>query len=328
MNKPLVSIITLTYNHDKYIRYCLESVLKQSYTQWEQIIIDDGSQDQTVQILHHFARLESRLRIIFHDKTWGLQALADSYNQALEHAKGEIIAILEGDDFWPNDKLEKQVTCFENKNNVLSWGKTAFTDEEGNILGFRPRKKPRVDVAFNRPPGRILTRLLYRNVISAVSVLMRRENLASIGGFSSSRYFVDYPTFLRMALEGEFCYVDSLVGYWRRHEAQSTAELHENFARAASDAARQFVQTVPAHLKETYHFSSDRIRRKERIRITYSYLFEARMCLSRGFWKEARTYFKKALRIGPIFWKWLPFVGWLCTLCPLKSLFFRKFKQQ
>jgi glycosyltransferase involved in cell wall biosynthesis len=324
MNKPLVSVITLTYNQDKYIRACLESVQKQSYPHWEQIIVDDGSQDGTVQILHHFARLESRLKLICHEKNWGLQALAESYNQAFECARGEIIAILEGDDFWPHDKLEKQVTCFESKSTVLSWGKTAFTDEEGNILGFRPRKKPRLEVSSNRPPGQILTQLLYRSVIPAVSVLMRRESLASIGGFSASRYFVDYPTFLRMSLEGEFCYVDSLVGYWRRHRAQSTAELHEDFALAASDAAQQFVQTIPVHLREKYRYSLEKIQRKERTRITFSYLFEARMCLARGAWSEARSCFKKVLRTGSIFWKWFSIVGWLCAFYPLRSLFFRK----
>src|SRR6267378_4285585 len=91
---PLVSIITATFNHEPFIASCIESVLGQSYSNWEQIIIDDGSTDKTADVIRGYS--DRRIRFI-HQANHGIEALALTYNHALSQAKGEIIAILEGD---------------------------------------------------------------------------------------------------------------------------------------------------------------------------------------------------------------------------------------
>ena len=99
---PFVSILTPTYNHESFIASCIESARQQTYGNWEQIIIDDGSTDRTAETI----RTHSDQRIRFIQQTnRGIEALGLTYNRALSQAKGEIVAILEGDDCWPADKL-------------------------------------------------------------------------------------------------------------------------------------------------------------------------------------------------------------------------------
>ena len=104
-NKPLISIITPTYNHANYMEKCIESVLEQDYANWEQIIIDDEYTDDTPNIISEFD--DERIIYIKQDNI-GIQNLNKTYNKALNLSKGEYIAILEGDDYWPDYKLGEQ----------------------------------------------------------------------------------------------------------------------------------------------------------------------------------------------------------------------------
>ena len=106
-------------------------MLAQSYPNWEQIIIDNGSTDRTPEIISRYQ--DSRIRY-YHQENHGIFKLAETYNQALSLARGELIAILEGDDFWPPDKLETQVKCFEDTNLILSFGQCAYVSPKGKIL--------------------------------------------------------------------------------------------------------------------------------------------------------------------------------------------------
>jgi glycosyltransferase involved in cell wall biosynthesis len=95
---PLVSVITPTYNHERYIAACVESVFGQTYPYWEQVIVDDGSEDGTLEVLSRYR--DDRLRVVRLPHR-GLAHLGETYNVALAHARGDLIAILEGDDFLP-----------------------------------------------------------------------------------------------------------------------------------------------------------------------------------------------------------------------------------
>jgi glycosyltransferase involved in cell wall biosynthesis len=128
ISSPLVSIITPTYNHEKFIRACIESVLRQTYQNWEQIIIDDGSTDATAQIVREYC--DDRIRYYYQENA-GIEALAHTYNGALSLARGELVAILEGDDFWPGDKLSRMVPAFENSSVVLAYGEMREADIDG-----------------------------------------------------------------------------------------------------------------------------------------------------------------------------------------------------
>lgn len=313
VHNPLISIITPTYNDGKFLVGCIESVLGQTYQNFEQIIVDDASSDETPDIIEKYTRLDKRIKIIKHKNNWGIHRLPETYNQALELSRGELIGILEGDDFWPSDKLKKQVFLFENKKVVLSWGKAAFTDAKGNVLGFRPFRRSKESILSNHPAGAILKELLYRNLIPPVSVVLRKQTLLSIGGFQKcpDLPFVDYPTFLKMSLVGEFRFVDSVVGYWRRHEEQITEKLQKELVLAASRFSQEFFTTIPADIRSKNKLTLEKVKKQERARLAQLYLFESRMNQTKHHWKKARKYLKTVIREGSFFWKSAAIMG-LC----------------
>ena len=107
---PLVSVITPTYNHEKFIASCIQSVIAQSFSAWEMVIINDGSTDGTAEIIGEFARQDERIRV-FNRANVGIDRLSETYNFGLEQCRGRFIAILEGDDLWEPEKLHLQVAA-------------------------------------------------------------------------------------------------------------------------------------------------------------------------------------------------------------------------
>ena len=108
----LVSIITPSYNSAKFIKYCVDSVISQTYENWEMIIVDDYSRDNSRELISKFAKEDDRIKPIFLDENVGA---AEARNVAIKKSKGKYIAFLDSDDIWKLDKLEKQI-AFMKKN--------------------------------------------------------------------------------------------------------------------------------------------------------------------------------------------------------------------
>lgn len=102
----LVSIITPVYNSEKFLEECIQSVVSQAYENWEHILVDDCSTDDSVKIIEKYASLDNRVKLIKLSKNSGA---GFARNTAIEVAKGKFIAFLDADDYWHKDKLNKQI---------------------------------------------------------------------------------------------------------------------------------------------------------------------------------------------------------------------------
>ena len=109
----MVSIITPSHNASKFISECINSVLLQTYKDWEMIIVDDLSDDNSVEIIKSFSEKDSRIKLIELDKNGGP---AKARNRAIKESKGDFIAFLDADDLWREDKLEKQLNFMKRYN--------------------------------------------------------------------------------------------------------------------------------------------------------------------------------------------------------------------
>ena len=127
----LVSIITPNYNCGRFIAQTIESVLAQTYTIWEMIIVDDCSTDDSVKIAQSYAAKDSRIKVIQNEKNSGA---AISRNKAIEMAQGEFIAFLDSDDLWMPEKLEKQISFMRDNNCDFSFCEYEHIDEENKSL--------------------------------------------------------------------------------------------------------------------------------------------------------------------------------------------------
>jgi len=216
-----VAVITPTHNHERYISACIESVLAQTYAAWEMVIVDDASTDGTTSVAERYR--DPRIRLIRHPEVRGLLRLGEAYQEALDSTTAPLVAVLEGDDMWPEDKLARQVPQFADPEVVLAYGGAELCDAEGCAYATYHRE-PAGAAALNRPVGSILPHLVEQNFIVACTVMVRREALTRIGGFIQPQGipYVDHPTWLSLALEGPFASDHATLGRWRRHPEQFT----------------------------------------------------------------------------------------------------------
>lgn len=128
--KPLISIITPVYNAGNYIRDCIQSVQSQSYQNWELILVDDCSNDNSVDIINEYIG-DSRIKLYRNTVNRGA---AVTRNRGLDVCNGEYIAFLDSDDFWSLDKLEKQVTFMQKNNLDMSHGHYYFCHMDGKVF--------------------------------------------------------------------------------------------------------------------------------------------------------------------------------------------------
>lgn len=218
MKSPEISIITPTYQHAPFIEQCLESVRAQTYFDWEQIIIDDGSTDGTWDLIQKISTTDSRYRLLRVEHK-GPENLAELYNLALYQARGKWIAILEGDDYWLPNKLSVQMSAITN--NTLVCYSAYLDDREGILsIGHHPPFRGSIPVK-----DFIVYLLMHQSHLIAVTQMIRKEAVLSIGGFrqDGSPAAVDVATMLHLVkLPGEIIYIPEPYGVWRHHPQQST----------------------------------------------------------------------------------------------------------
>jgi teichuronic acid biosynthesis glycosyltransferase TuaG len=124
----LVSIITPSYNSSKFIEECINSVITQSYIDWEMIIVDDYSTDNSRDLILKFAKEDNRINPIFLDENLGAAA---ARNIAIKQSKGKYIAFLDSDDIWKSEKLEKQLSFMNDRNIAFSFTSYLPMSEDG-----------------------------------------------------------------------------------------------------------------------------------------------------------------------------------------------------
>ena len=127
----LVSIITPSFNSSKYIKETVDSVLSQTYENWELIIVDDGSKDSSANIIQDLTNTDTRIKGFYFDKNIGA---AEARNVAIQQAKGKYIAFLDSNDLWELEKLEKQISFMQTEDIAFSFSTYQPMSEDGSKL--------------------------------------------------------------------------------------------------------------------------------------------------------------------------------------------------
>ena len=312
--QPLVSIISPTYNHGKFIADCIESVLAQTYCNWEMIIIDDGSTDSTFSIVTGYQEKDNRIKA-FTQKNIGIFRLGESYNFALSKCSGKYIAVLECDDVWLPEKLQIQVNLLEQKPEcVLSWGKAYLSSVDLSYNYYlAPRNDKDSDLFYNKPVGIFLKKFIYSTLIPALTLVIRRDALQKTGGFIQGfgLPLVDIPTTLELLMIGEFAYVDQPLGSWRIYPNQVTKTYTGQMTTSYYALIQSFMERFPEEFLE-HGLTPEVIDSHFRNRLVISYSRSGRYKLIRKDFKGARKdYMKSIFHYGfkqPV-WKLRSLVG-------------------
>lgn len=293
--RPLVSIITPTFNHERYIGACIESMLNQTYENWEMIIINDGSSDGTGDIAQSYD--DPRIQYV-EQENQGIPNLAKTINRGLSMASGELVTMFSGDDMWPENRLELQVPLFEDDNVVLAFGKGVLIDSDGRkISDVRNRRWPAVT---NRPVGSMLGPMLASNVVLQYTVLLRRSALERIGGYVQPEGLLaeDYPTHLYLAMEGEWRYQHEPLGYYRIHPDQHTYNFSIQDAATDMPWVMEFFRALPPGMKEISGWTEEQLAAVHEARVKNAYFEAGRKLLLSRKRGEANRAFRHAFRIG------------------------------
>ncbi len=209
---PLISVVIPSFNYARYVGQAIESVLSQTFTDFELTVIDDGSRDETRAVVTRYT--DSRLRYVYQENS-GLSA---TRNNGFAMTSGEFIAYLDADDLWLPHKLERQVERVKDDPGVgLVSGGYYLQDEE---TGARTERRSVLE-------GNVLHRVAIENVVagSATTSLLRRSVLERTGLFDTTlRACEDWDLWLRVARVTRFAYVDEPIAVLRRHRTNMSSE--------------------------------------------------------------------------------------------------------
>ncbi|MDO4759614.1 MAG: glycosyltransferase family 2 protein [Candidatus Saccharibacteria bacterium] len=151
---PLVSVIVPVYNAEKFIADTIENVMSQSYGNWELLLVDDNSQDNSIKIIEKYAAEDKRIKLVKQSKNLGA---AKARNKGVSIAKGRYIAFLDADDLWHPDKLTIQVAFAQKSNHPFTFTDYEFMDREGNLTGKRAEVPKRITYAIALKKSYIFT---------------------------------------------------------------------------------------------------------------------------------------------------------------------------
>jgi len=302
--KPLISIITPVFNQRLYIEQTIRSVLGQTYQEWEWILLDDGSTDGTDKIIGNFS--DSRMRYTCQEHA-GLANLTKTYNRALSMCTGSFIAMLDHDDYWPDDKLERQIKTFDNPDVVLSYGICCVVNQKGKeICNTVIPGDP--GAAFNDPIGSAFKELLFvrYSFILNSTVMLRRSVMKTIGGFVEAEgLYHDFPTWVRLSLEGNFAPVPQCIGFHRKHPSAVTvnSDKKRHFTTRVS-FLRKFVLENEKKLHDLGLFYETNMLEKRWEELTKEHFIHmnydrAMLMLSLGIMGEAKAAFRMFLEKYP-----------------------------
>ncbi len=280
MTLPSVSIILPTYNRLSYLREAVESVVAQTDTDWELIVIDDGSTDDTISWLQSLA--EPRISVVPLAHTGHISRLR---NAGLALARALWIAFLDSDDRWRPEKLERQ-RAYHAANPRFRWSYTRLEiiDADGHMrpaTEFKP---------WNAQAGWILEHVLALDVaIGLPSVFIERALLEEVGGFDEQRWWTeDYDLWVRLASVTECGLVDEPLTAVRTHRSTSfdRAEVDEGFMAVYRNFA---ASTTNARLR-------DLATRRE----AYYAVWATNKWVTRREWRRALAAVRVALRRRPL----------------------------
>jgi glycosyltransferase involved in cell wall biosynthesis len=235
ISMPRVSILLTCYNHIRFLPAAYQSVLDQTFADYEILAIDDGSTDGTREWLK--GREGGKMRCVFNEKNLGTYA---TLNVGLSEAKGQYIAILNDDDLWAPGKLEAQVAMLDaNQNQGLVHASGWFIDGDGN----RHRDAAPLGFPFPRlESGDAVAGLIHHNQIIASAALVRREAFDRCGSFDPDFYGCgDWQMWLRIAQQYEIGFVDEPMTFYRVHGAN--AALNDEKMYEDSRRIREWIAT-------------------------------------------------------------------------------------
>ncbi|SRR5690554_6500503 len=232
---PLVSIVIPTFNRADFIKEALDSVFAQTYPNFEVLVVDDGSTDDTRKVLDAYSQ-DPRLRYFYQEN----QGQSVARNYGISEAQGEFICFLDSDNRWLPNKLDISVRALtENPGVSVVYGDIITINEKGEQIST---------YNMRRHSGHIVAHLFGRNFVSMNTTMSRRECFSEMGAFDpEQRGAEDYELWLRFSVRYRFLYIPEFLAEYRVMENQLSSDKSLRF-RSNQEIMESFVRRFPQAL--------------------------------------------------------------------------------
>lgn len=242
---PLVSVIVPSYNTAQYVPDAVRSILAQSYQNLEVRVVDDGSKDNTREVMQAFA---NDPRVFYHYQE--NRGESGARNTGIRESKGDLIALLDADDLWMPRKLELQVPCFQAHPEVgVVYTNTVHVDSSNNeIPTYRT----------TRHNGRITGKLFGENFVTGATSMFRRECFNDEMYDETFKTCADYDLSLRLSVKYQFYYLDEVTYRYRMwpgqvSNARNQLKFHDDSVRMRNKFLARYPDLLPkAVVEETW----------------------------------------------------------------------------
>jgi glycosyltransferase involved in cell wall biosynthesis len=284
MPNPQISIIVPTYNRDDFLPKAIQSILNQTYQDWEAIIVDDGSTDKTEEIVKGYKK--SRIRYIAHKSNLGIST---ARNTGIKNSKGKYIALLDSDDEWFPEKLSCQMKTFQEED--LKCGvvcTSGYMVKDDKVLGVK---------AIPADLDNFYEKFLFENITWCSSVLIRKECFEKLGLFDEHLDGCeDWEMWIRISKYYKFIFLKTPLIKYLIHSGQISENL------SAKIEARKWI---------LFKYQDELKNRK--FVYSHHYYKIGNLCCLSGKIREGRKYLFKGILAYPFCLKYF--------LCLLLSLF-------
>lgn len=295
-NKGLVSILMNCYNGDKYLDEAVQSIVKQSYTNWELVFIDNHSVDKSREIIQSY---NDDNRIKYH-KTPEHMPLGEAREFGLKKCNGEFICFLDTDDIWLDNKLETQICLFEsNPQAIITYSSFHFIDEKGRVTGKWQVKNKK---------GFLFGDNLENYQINFQTVMLKAEALKIIDKpyFNPMlKFSPDYNLMMRTLANGEAISNDKILVHYRKTANSLTGKTIEYWGIEAEYTYNQL-----AELGYVKRYASKRQKERALGKINY---YKALYSISKKDFKSARSLLKQYRKASfkYLFLHYLSYLPWV-----------------
>ncbi len=283
--KPQISIIIPTYNNAPLLKGALNSVTNQTFQDFEVIVIDNCSMDNTKEVVESFGSERIKLMNIRNEGV-----IAKSRNLGVKVSEAPLIAFLDSDDLWHPNKLEKCLEIFEQDRGIILVCHDENVTVDGKIIRANicgPYTEPMYD-----------NLLFESNCLSPSAVVVKRDSLLSVGGFNENPNFAgaeDWDLWMRLATIGKFYFLHEVLGEYKIHTGRYSYNIEVHTRHSLNVAEHHFNQLSADELRE---------HKREIKRVKSNILFGGGWeNLQRGDFFRAKNWFKDGIRVYPFDFK-------------------------
>ena len=275
MNEPLVSVICLCYNHERFVKEAIRSVSGQTYPNVQLVVVDDHSTDQSVESISKTLSGYPSAEFIPLSTN---QGNCRAFNKGLARAKGDFIIDLSADDVLMADRIEKGINVFQSAGEQVgvNFSDAQLIDDKGEILGYHSDRFPHLSV----PQGNIYIDVLERYFINGPTMMMRRKVLEALSGYDEALAYEDFDFWVRSSRKFDYCYTpEALVkrrilsgSLGQKQYLKGTLQLRSTLRVCAKAMALNRTSEEHSSLKKRIYYEMRQAFRLGEMSIVWDYL--------------------------------------------------------